>query len=320
MDDAVTEGPWPDESRIIRLIGARYTIGLVTALRPLRIYTNAVYELTTDAGRYALKLYRPGWRTEREIRWEIDLLDHLADCGICVAPAIRDRDVTAVHRLGAGPAAPLAVVFAWADGVKPDPPFPLEPYEREGRAVAALHTALDRYQSRHQRAALDLTTLIDRPLSRVVPLVADAVSRRTLVGTAARLRERLTELASLGLDRGPCHGDVSFDNLHLTDAGKFVWYDFDSGGPGWRAIDLQGWSAFDPARRPLGDAFLAGYRAVRPLGGADVAAAPLLTLAQDIWGLSVDVRYRVAPRGPDALGEHFATTITQLADRLREFV
>jgi Ser/Thr protein kinase RdoA (MazF antagonist) len=316
MDDEALDVIWRDPPRIAQFVAERYGFGPVAAIRPLRLYTNAVHELRAGDARYAVKVYRPGWRSAPAIQWEVDLLDHLAGCGIRVAPAIRARDGTSVHAIGDATDAPLVVVFAWAEGTKPDPPFPPELYEREGRAVAALHSVLDRFRSRHDRPALDLTALIDQPLANIVPLIASETQRRDLLATAHQLRSRITELASHGLDWGPCHGDLTFDNLHLTDTRDFVWYDFDSGGPGWRALDLQGWSAFDPAWRPLSDAFLAGYRAVRPLSAADIAAAPLLTLAQDIWGLSVDLRYRIESQGTSAVRAHLATAIDNLTSQL----
>ncbi len=305
----------PPVDEVAALVTEWYDLGKVTEVCLYRAWTNAVYEVTTSGGRYVLKCYRPGWRTLSEIGWEIDLLDHLARRGARVALAIRSRNGEAVVPLRAGPDAPLAVLFVFAAGEKPEPPFPPELYEREGRAVAELHAALDTFRSQHHRPALDLVALLDRPLAHIIPLVTDATSRRELLAAADVLRNRISALAAQGLDWGPCHGDLTFDNLHLTSEGEFVWYDFDSGGPGWRALDIQGWSAFEPAWRPLGDAFVAGYRAVRPLSDANLAAAPLLTLTQDVWGLSLDLRYHVDRQDDRTLDSHLGTAIGGLIAR-----
>ena len=157
-----------------------------------------------------------------------------------------------------------------------------------------------------------------RPLAHVIPFVADATLRRELLATADELRRRINGLAAAGLDWGPCHGDLTFDNLHLTGTGEFVWYDFDSGGPGWRALDIQGWAAFDPMRRPRGEAFIAGDCVVRPLRAADLAAAPLLTLAQDIWSLSLDLRYHIDPSSDTAVSTFFESAIPPITDRFAQ--
>jgi Ser/Thr protein kinase RdoA (MazF antagonist) len=79
----------------------------------------------------------------------------------------------------------------------------------------------------------------------------------------------------------------------VTTDGQTVWYDFDSGGPGWRAIDLQGWVATDPAMQERQDSFIAGYRTVRPIGDRDIAASSFLWAAQEYWAIQIDLTYRV---------------------------
>ena len=37
---------------------------------------------------------------------------------------------------------------------------------------------------------------------------------------------------------GPCHGDATEHNAHLSDDGLVTLVDFDRGGPGWRAYEL----------------------------------------------------------------------------------
>lgn len=306
----------PAVEDVAALVTDWYEIGRVTEIRLLRSWTHAVFGVTTTSGRYVLKCYRPGWRTPDEIGWEVDLLDYLDRSGVRVAPAIRGRDGEAIRALGVGPDAPLAVLFPFAPGEKPRPPFPPELYEREGRAVATMHAALDTFRSSHHRPPLDLAALLDGPLVHVLSFIADAPLREDLLTTADVLRGRIEGLAAVGLDWGPCHGDLTFDNLHLTDDGAFAWYDFDSGGPGWRALDIQGWTVFDPVRQPLGEAFVAGYRTVRPLGEADLTAAPLLTLAQEIWSLSLDLRYHTDQSSDTAVPAFFGSAIPLITDRL----
>ncbi len=234
----IDTAPWPALDVVAALVTRRYDVGPVTDVRQIRVWTNAVYEIRTTSGRYVLKCYRPGWRTREEIGWEVDLLDHLDRNGVRVTPAIRGGDGQPIVGIGDGMDAILAVLFAFADGEKPEPPFPPEVFEREGQAVGRLHTALDRFRSAHHRQSLDLAALLDRPLAHVAPLVSDIAVRQDLIAVAHEVRERIAGLVADGLDWGPCHGDLTFDNLHLTSENEFVWYDFDSGGPGWRALDL----------------------------------------------------------------------------------
>jgi Ser/Thr protein kinase RdoA (MazF antagonist) len=168
-------------------------------------------------------------------------------------------------------------------------------------ATAELHRAADDFTSTHHRRPLDLDHLIDQPLALVGSLDIDTATKQAILDFGARLRERIEAFADRGLDWGVCHGDLTFDNFHLTHDGETVWYDFDSGGPGWRAIDLQGWAAVQPDRAKDQQAFLRGYREVRPLGDNDIAASPHLAAALELWGLRVDLERRIIAVGDDAV-------------------
>ena len=71
-------------------------------------------------------------------------------------------------------------------------------------------------------------------------------------------------------------------------------------------------------RRPRGEAFIAGYRVVRPLRAADLAAAPLLTLTQDIWSLSLDLRYHIDQSSDTAVSTFFESAIPPITDRFAQ--
>jgi Ser/Thr protein kinase RdoA (MazF antagonist) len=122
-----------------------------------------------------------------------------------------------------------------------NPKHPLSPSSAEalGRALARMHSAADDFTSIHRRSPLDLDHLIQEPLRRAQSFVAHRPDEWTyLVRLGETLSERIAALASAGLDWGPCHGDATERNAHLADDGAATLYDFDSGGPGWRAYDL----------------------------------------------------------------------------------
>ncbi|MDQ3614275.1 MAG: phosphotransferase [Chloroflexota bacterium] len=280
---------------------AHFDLGPPTDVSLLRSWTNDVYLVETTSDRFVLKLYGVDWRTDSEIRYEIDLLDHLAARGVRVARAIRGVDGDALRHLDLDGRQRQAVLFRYADGAKPQPPFSAEMYYPEGMATAELHRAADDFTSTHHRRPLDLDHLIDQPLALVGSLDIDTATKQAILDFGARLRERIEAFADRGLDWGVCHGDLTFDNFHLTHDGETVWYDFDSGGPGWRAIDLQGWAAVQPDRAKDQQAFLRGYREVRPLGDNDIAASPHLAAALELWGLRVDLERRIIAVGDDAV-------------------
>ena len=107
----------------------------------------------------------------------------------------------------------------------------------------------------------------------------------------------MNELDRYGLEWGPIHGDATLDNLHVTDDGQIILYDFDSGGPGWRASDLQGWAKNDTEYDGQMENVQEGYRSIRELKEVDLQAAPLLHLSWEIWGIKVDLEQRILKQG-----------------------
>lgn len=293
-------------SHLAAWISSHFTLAPVRKVHLIRAYTNDVYLVETCKERYVLKVYGSGWRRDSEIRFEVELLDHLDAQGIAVAQAIRGRTGEALQTLMLNGKRRQAILFNYAPGSKPSPPFAPAMYHREGRAVAALHIAADDFATAHDRRSLDLAELIDGPLAFVESLDIDASVTRPIVDFGRLVRARIEALAGAGLDWGVCHGDLTFDNLHIADDGEFVWYDFDSGGYGWRAIDCQEWTALDDQWRPHGQAFLDGYREVRPLSDGHIATAPYLTAATEIWGIQVDLERRVLAKGKAAVQDFLA--------------
>ncbi len=83
-----------------------------------------------------------------------------------------------------------------------------------------------------------------------------------------------------------------------------IFYDFDSGGPGWRASDPYGVFQYGETNG-LWDAFLNGYTEVRPFGGADLEAVPYFVAANMIWNLGADVTRLAARSGLWRLDEGY---------------
>ncbi len=249
-----------------------------------RSFTNDVYVVKTSAGLYVAKVYGPGWRTAADIAYEVDFLNHLTANGVAVATAVPRRDGQPVHSLPLPEGVRYCVLFTYAPGEEPAEPFTAALYHLFGRAAGALHQAADRFVSRHPRFRLDLAYLIDRPLAAIRPyLVHRPDDWAYLMRLAERVRARIGELAARGLDWGPCHGDLTLDCFRLTGQGQLTFYDFDSGGPGWRALEFQGMYAYAP--HPHWEAFHAGYAEIRPLDAVDLAAIPWFVPAYAIWDM-----------------------------------
>lgn len=267
----------------------------------IRDYTNTVYR----DGNEILKVYGAGWRTESEVRYELALLTYLKAQGLAVAAPIRET----VERWETAEGVHFAARFALAPGAKPQPPFTPELYVAFGRAIGQFHALSSGFVCPHARRPRDTALLIEGPLTLVLPLCPPA-DRAFLEAVGEQLRTFLQQ----PLDFGPVHGDATLDNLHVTESGEIVLFDFDSGGPGWRAEDLQGWTRWSDAFTERGDAFRAGYASVRPLPELEINAAPYLQLAVELWGLQVELERRVLKQGHDATQAFLQTQLATLRE------
>lgn len=296
-----------------RWVASRFGLPSPT-VSPVRAYTNDVFLVSSGAERFVLKVYGAGWRTEAEIRWECDLLRWLCERGGIVSVPIPGVDGDQLQRIDIG-GPRQAVLFEHAAGHKPQPPFTPAMYRRQGETAATIHSLADGFASRHERPPLDLACVIGQPLTTIAALTCNSDAVDEIAEIGERIRAAMTPMIATGLDWGPCHGDLTFDNVHIADDGRTTLFDFDSGGPGWRAIDLQGWAPLVPGRDEDWRVFLDGYRSVRPPGEADLAAAPLLALANDIRGVQIELERRVAAQGADAIRAYLRTASAALCEK-----
>jgi Ser/Thr protein kinase RdoA (MazF antagonist) len=283
----------------------------------LRSYTNDVYLVRYAGMRSILKVYGLRWRSAGEVAYEVDLIRHLARGGLGVAKPIAGSDGETVRQIAATHGLRMAVLFEYAPGEKPQPPFNEGLYFQFGEAIAKMHQLSDDFSTHHPRKNIDLETLVERPLWVILPLLEDRAAAAYLQSLGKRIKDRITRLSPDGLDWGPIHGDATLDNLHVTADGQIVLYDFDSGGPGWRASDLQGWAIGYPEYQARYQSYMEGYRNVRPVREADIEASWFLTLAWDLWGMQTDLENRVLAQGLGAVDAYLEEQVARLRERAR---
>lgn len=244
-------------------------------------------------GRAALRVYRSAWRSPGEVAWELDFLEHLARNGCALSAPLPQIGGARSGLLNAVEGPRVAAVFGWVEGRW------LETVPADaaafGRTVAHLHAAADDFEA-PGRFPLDLGHLITQPLALIRPLLAEVPEVwQELEAVAHRTHAALTALVP-ELEWGPCHGDLHEGNARLEAGGTVRLFDFDCGGPGWRAYDLAvyAWSLFSNSGKPPEEAgeawraFLTAYQAVRPLGTADLQALPLFVTARSLWFMGLN--------------------------------
>lgn len=136
-----------------------YSLGDVTS-ELIRSYTNDVFLIRTRSERFVLKFYGLGWRTKSEIQYEVALLEHLSGKGLRVANIIPDPEGSRIHKITWPEGEQYAVLFEYAEGSKPQPPFSEPLYDVFGQAIGRMHDLSDDFVDRYDRKPLDIDTLI----------------------------------------------------------------------------------------------------------------------------------------------------------------
>ena len=265
-------------------LAADYELGAVTACRFLHRGLNDSYLIEAARGRFVLRVYRAGWRSADEIAYEVAVLAHLGAKAVPVALPVLRKDGHAVKWLSAPEGRRAAVLFTHAPGRELDGGE--ADCRRYGRAVAAVHAATDDFKTSHARFALDIDHLLTKPMAAIRPFLGQRPADLDFIETlAVTLQRRIEALPAQRLDRGFCHGDFHGDNAHI-DGDAVTLFDFDCCGSGWRAYDIAvfrwRWGDDEAGDRRWA-AFLEGYRSVRPIGEADIAAVPFFVVARAIW-------------------------------------
>lgn len=269
-------------SDLARLTEADY--GLVSPrVTLLRRGFNDTYRIEAGDTRYILRLYlhdKYYVSGPDDLRFELDLLDHLGASGVGVATALPRLSGEKLGTLRAAEGVRHYALFHYASGVPAGQPDEAQ-VRTLGEALARVHLAADRFHTAHPRHSLDVAALIDGPLQRLRPYLAEQPDDLAILErTASQARRRLNALALPEGGWGIIHGDPHTGNCHYHE-GRPVLFDFDTCGYGWRAYDVAiSWGDTD---NPHSAAFLEAYQALRPLSAEEITALPDFVKARAIW-------------------------------------
>ena len=270
-----------------------FAVGQVSECKLYSGGFNHTYRVkTTDGRTYYLRAYRIQWRTLDDIRYELDLLNHLkrkqfpaarpvpyidGQC-FCAVPAPEGRRYLALFTEAPGP----EISYAHA---------PEKVAQRYGQAAAHMHNALDDFSSPYPRFHLDMAYFVDRPLSFIGPFLAHRPDDWAYVQRfAATLREQLVRLPAVELEQGACHGDLQGYHANVASDGTLTFFDFDCGGIGYRAYDLAVflWCCrLQDAVAARWASFLNAYCQTRSITELDLQAVPFFVCARYLWHVGV---------------------------------
>ena len=249
---------------------SRYDRGeLVSAKGIAEGVENSNYLVDTTTGRFILTLYEKRVAAS-DLPFFMALLDHLADKGLPVPPAIKDRDGIAIQELQGRP----ACLIKFLPGVSLSHPTPAQA-RAAGRAMAEMHRAVEDFaQIRENTMGVDHWT----PLFERCGRDLDTISPGLHDDVGFQLDDILGGWLDDGIPRGVIHADLFPDNVLMRGDEVSGLIDFYFACTDFRAYDLAvahtAWTFDDSGSRPdwaIGDALIAGYQQVIPLEPAERA-------------------------------------------------
>jgi Ser/Thr protein kinase RdoA (MazF antagonist) len=281
------------------------------ALELLHVAENVTFRVTgsRDGTAYVLRLHRPGYRTQGELVSERTWIRALDKAGIGVpapVPAPDGSDYVPV-RIAATGERRYAGLARWVDGEilssvlrrTAEADAHGRYYEQLGAMMASLHNQSTAWSvpPSFTRHTLDADGLMgNRPFWGPF-WEHEALSgseRRLLLASRAQAHAALERLGRDPVTWSLIHADMHPGNI-LVAGDRLAIIDFDDTGFGWHHYDIAV-ALFhqrgEPDHALVEEAFLGGYRAVRPFTRGAAALIPLFTLVR---GMAVIGWYHQRP-------------------------
>lgn len=237
---------------------------------------NTNYFVTTDVGDYVLTLFER--LTFEQLPFYLNLMKHLATCGIPVPDPSADSRGRILHTLKNKPAAvvnklrgqsQLAPIAAHCTAV--------------GDMLARMHVAGQSFNERQPN--LRGLAWWNDTVPVVLPYLTDT-QRQLILGELAYQNHVAASSAYRGLPQGAIHADLFRDNVMFEGEALTGFFDFYFAGTDSLLFDisvcLNDWCVDLPTGRhdaERADAFIAAYLAVRPLTAAERTLMPALLRA-----------------------------------------
>jgi Ser/Thr protein kinase RdoA (MazF antagonist) len=298
-------------------------LSLATRLRLLTISENATYLAENGATRLILRVHRPDYHSEAEIRSELAWIEALRGEAVITTP--RPVPTLEGHVLASfsdGYSDRFVVAFEHMTGDEPDTSHDLiKWYAVLGEITARLHQHSRQWQKPENfaRKLWSFETIIG-PNAHWGDwrnaLGLDAAGRDTLERTATHLAMQTAAYGD-GPDRfGLIHCDMRAANL-LVEGERLVVIDFDDCGLSWFVYDFAASVSFIEHELFIPDlmaAWLQGYRRVAPLAEEHAQALPMFVMLRRMQLTAWIASHAETPTA-QAMGEAYTHGTVALAAR-----
>lgn len=278
-------------------VNERYALKGKASVQLLYRGMNDVYVVHDEDTSYALRAWRGGdaWRALSEVDGELHFLNFLRERGFPAAFPVQAKNGDWRFTVDAPEAVRPLALYEWAPGVKFGKALDLGMARKIGEGFAQLHLIGQDYV-RPKPHSLKGRAAAPQNVAPLLELVYDRPDdRRDYARLAENLRAEFDRIATLGLPEGACHGDFHPSNVHVTPAGQITYLDFDGCGTDYYLQDIANYvfgNEFYGFDRAYADAFVDGYRSVRPLTALEEELFGFFLLAKSfrlISGLAANV-------------------------------
>jgi len=285
-------------TEVLTLVNAQYSsLGNASNCKLLRRGFNDNYLVGIGSAWYVFRVYFNGKyyiESPDAFQFELDLLDHLYEAGVPVAPAKRRDNNESLGWTDTPYGDRAFALFSYAKGdLLTRKTVNLERCYLVGKATAELHLAANSFQSEHSRYHLDRKYLVDEPL-RILAQQSDESSRTVskhefeeieeMVSSMQPIEELIDAISSLDVSSdqfGIIHSDLHPGNIHFS-GNQPTFFDFDHCAYGWRAYELVMTETMPESQKAE---FMKGYESVRPLSQGEKDCIPIFAKLRKLWDI-----------------------------------
>lgn len=260
---------------------------------------NAVFKVSKDDFRAALRLHRHGYHSDDALRSELQWMEALSDSGIEVPKVIPTAAGEAFsHASNEGlPGVMQVDLFEWIDGEQLGS---IEAGVADAGEAGRLFSSLGELAAKVHNQAVSWTLpegfvrhawdadgiAGEHPLWGRFWEIESATAEQSSI--LSRARERIhDDLSALPKSPGKysmIHADLVAENILVADDGMRL-IDFDDAGFGWHMFELVTalyWLGDEPEIEAMQRALFDGYRELRALTERDLATYPLFAAARSL--------------------------------------
>lgn len=273
-----------------------------TVITPIRSWNTPIFRVDTTAGSYALRLHRPGFRSEAHLRGELALLKHLASFELAVPVPVSTSTGELLLTLEVdGVPSQYCDVTTWIEGEVRRQLEPVNAYQL-GIMLARIHLAARAFVLPADAALphYDAVSLLTETSPYNPGPLGAWFSRVDLevIREVALRAQPVLQLAHEEGEVGPIHNDLILGNC-LWHGDEVRVLDFADCGVGPYLYDLAPMLTNFSDETSVREGFLEGYLSLRPLSSKHREALPPLEAVRHVrvclWAIGKAQRGEVAP-------------------------